>query len=92
MAIEALSNEFDISRADMYWPGASPIALHAESFEGRIKPPVGSKTFVMRGQLLGGHWSQRAGGRLEWAWVTREEAEAMMPSGLFSSIRSALSY
>lgn len=92
MAKEALSDDFDISLADIYWPGAAPIALHVEAFEGRVKAPVGSKTFVMRGQLLGGHWgAARREGR-EWAWATKEEAEVLLAPRYYASIRSALSH
>lgn len=93
LAREGLAEAFDVSRADIYWVGHAPVAFHQQALEGRIKPPLGIKSFVFPGQIIGGHFRQlEAGERREFGWFTKEEAEQLMSPSAFSGIQRALSY
>lgn len=93
LAQEGLAEAFDVSRADIYWIGNAPVAFHQQALEGRTRPPLGIKSFVFSGQIIGGHFRQlEADDRREFGWFTKEEAEQLMSHSAFSSIQRALNY
>lgn len=83
---------FNVSDADIYWTGRSPVAVIETPLEGRLKAPFSTRNFVFRAQILGGLFGKVNGERVkEFMWATKEEAEKVLDPHFYSAIKPILS-
>ena len=78
---------------ELYHIGCSPIAFHKESMPDRSSPPLGTKTFFFKSQLVGGtlNFTESLMSR-RFAWLTKEELQSSLPAPYYSSVEATLTY
>jgi hypothetical protein len=78
---------------ELYHIGCSPIAFHKESMPDRSSPPLGTKTFFFKSQLVGGtlNFTESLMSR-RFAWLSKEELQSSLPASYYTSVEATLTY
>lgn len=78
---------------EIYQMGRAPVAYHRERMPDRVSAPMGVKTFFFRSQLVSGTMVFSRGHiAQEYAWLTKEELQEVLPADYYNSIKPVLSY